>query len=82
MNYGNLIYKEISFGKFFFSRFRKMWVFGNVCLYFWCSLYYKLLFLMRLSDSVSFSVYEHISFHLHFLKNVQKCEYFSYNLFF
>ena len=41
----------------------KIWIFkmfekyGNVCLSCWCVLYYKLLFLMRLSDSVSFAVY-------------------------
>ena len=32
----------------------------NVFLYCWCVLYYKLLFLMRLSDSLSFSVYMNI----------------------
>ena len=33
-------------------------------LYVWCVLYYKFLFLMSLSDSVSFSVY---------MKNLGKC---------
>ena len=47
--------------------------FGNVFLYFWCVLYYKLLCLMRLSDSVSFSVYMNIYLKMFlyiFLKNV------------
>ena len=39
----------------YFSFF--VFVFGNVFVYFWCVLYYKLLFLMSLSDSVWFSVY-------------------------
>ena len=35
----------------------ELWMFGNMVLYSWFVLYYKLIFLMRLSDSVSFSVY-------------------------
>ena len=47
-------------------------------------LYYKLLFLMRLSDSGSFSVYMNISKKCfsYFLKTVQKCEQLSYEMFF
>ena len=37
--------------------FEKVWNCWNELLYLWCVLYYKLLFLMRLSYSVSFSVY-------------------------
>ena len=39
-------------------------------MYCWCVLYYKLLFLVRVSDSVSFSVYVNIfkRYILHFLK--------------
>ena len=33
---------------------------GHVLLYFLCALYYKLLFLVRLSDSLSISVYRYI----------------------
>ena len=56
--------------------------FWNLFLYFGCVLYYKLLVLMRLSDSLSFSVYMKIfSFFLNFLIS-QKCEHFSYERFF
>ena len=51
----------------------------------WCNLYYKLLFLMRLSDAVSFSVYMNI-FQTYLCytcgKMTQKCEQFSHELFF
>ena len=40
-----------------FDLFEDIGFVGNVFLYCWCVLYYKLLFLMRLSDSVYFSVY-------------------------
>ena len=61
-------------------------IFGFLEMCFWvvgvfCSIHF--LFLMRLSDPLSFSVYEHI-FKIVlsiFLKNVQKCEQFSYELF-
>ena len=43
-----------------FEIFRIFWIVGNDVLYFWCVLYYKLLLFMRLSDSVSFSVYMNI----------------------
>ena len=37
-----------------------VWICGNECLYCWCVLYYKFVFLMCLSGSVSFSVYMNI----------------------
>ena len=52
-----LIILNLNFRKIcFFVVFDNFGFFENVVLYFWCVLYYKLLFLMRLSDSVSFSV--------------------------
>ena len=58
MNYGRLIYYEMKT----FEKFRKccFCLGGAVCLYCWCTLCYKLLFLMRVLDSVSFSVYMNI----------------------
>ena len=64
---------------------RKNWICWNICLHFGCVLYYKLLCLMRLSDSVSFSVYMKIFWRYFwtFLENMsQKCEQFSYELLF
>ena len=62
---GNLVYNKILKNEKFeclrFYFLRNCWIFGNVFLYCWCDLYYKLLLLMRLSDYVSFSVYEYIS---------------------
>ena len=59
MNYGILIYNRIfSFLEIF--QFFASFVLLEMCLYYWCVLYYELLFLMRLSDSVSFSVYRNI----------------------
>ena len=43
-----------------FDNFRTFWIFGNVFVYFWCVLYLSFSFVMRLSDSVSFSVYMNI----------------------
>ena len=40
-----------------FENVRKTWIWENVFLYLWCALYYNLLFLIRLSDYVSFSVH-------------------------
>ena len=49
------------FGIFdFFKYFRSFEIVVNAFYYYWCVLYYKLLFLMRISDSVSFSVYMNI----------------------
>ena len=56
MNYGNLIYFFVYIYRFFLL-FIFFW---NILLYIWCVLYYKLLFLLRLSGSVSFSVYKDI----------------------
>ena len=60
--------------------FRCVGLSGNVLLYCWCVLYYKLRVLMRLSDALSFSVYMNIfpEFYL-FFENVQKCEQLSYD---
>ena len=56
MNYVILIYnKNETFD--FFENVRCWGMFGNVFVYCWCVLYYKLLFLLRFSDSVTFSVY-------------------------
>ena len=55
-------------------------------MYFWCDLYYKLLFLMGLSDSMSFSVYRNILiilfcvFDILWTKMSQKFEQFSYEI--
>ena len=67
----------------FFELFGFVW---KIFLYFRCVLYSKLLFWMRLSYLVSFSVYMKI-FQRYFLifvfwKMFQKCEQFSYKLFF
>ena len=40
-----------------FSSFWIFWICWNLFVYSWCVLYYNLLFLMRSSDSVSFSLY-------------------------
>ena len=64
MNYGNLRYNKI---KVWF--FEKCWFWGNELVYVGCVLYYELLFLIRLSDSVSFSVYMKI-FSRYVLANV------------
>ena len=62
MNYGNSMYNKITFElfeflRFVFEHFRKCWIdeiyfgiIGVCCIIIW-------LFFMRLSDSVSFSVY-------------------------
>ena len=53
MNYAILIY-NISKKLEYLDLFRKLGYDFGFC---WCVLYYELLFLMRLSDSVYFSVY-------------------------
>ena len=65
-----------------FDNFRKVCFGGNVFLYIWCALCF--FFLMRWSDYVSFSVYMNILWRyvLTFFENVQRCEQFSYNMFF
>ena len=62
MNYGSLIYNKIlisfSFFVFDFQKENRTLCFPlNYYFVFWCALYYKMIFVMRLSDSVSFSVY-------------------------
>ena len=74
MDYGKNIYNEKSLTclkpKVFY---RNCWNWGNVFWYYWCGLYYRWLFLMCLSDSLTFSVYMNIfkRCFVHFLKNVQ-----------
>ena len=67
-----------------FLFFRSFWICWNVVSCFRCVLYYKLLFLMCLSDSVYFSVYMKMFWRYvwTFLwKMSQKCEQFSYEIF-
>ena len=55
MDYGNLIYNKIIFEVFEKVRcFENVWICWTCIFYFWCVLYYKLLILLRLSDSVYF----------------------------
>ena len=67
MNYVNLLWQKMNylnylhFSLYCFFRFVSMFgIVSNVFLYFWSALYYKLLILMRLSNSVYFSVYMNI----------------------
>ena len=57
-NYENLIYNEsiLFVLELFdvFEHFRTFLIFENTCSYFGCVLYYKVVFLMHLSDYVSF----------------------------
>ena len=72
MNYGVLVYSKNKLLKLLklFDCFEKLDLGGNILLYCWCVLYYKLLFLMRLSDSLSFSVYRNTYFEGLFFENV------------
>ena len=76
MNYGNMICNKIKVYLFIRSkkseRFDHFWICLNIFLYCWCLLYYTLLFLMRLSDWVSFSVYMEI-FERFFFRSFKKC---------
>ena len=58
-----------------FEMFEVFVFIGNIFVYFWCVLYYELLFLMRVSDAVSFSVYMKIllRYFMIFLM-LQKCD--------
>ena len=52
MNYGLSIYNKIRFIYLYFLDVSDFSIFlnGNIFAYCWCALYYKLIFLMRLSD--------------------------------
>ena len=68
-----------------FSRIKHNRIFWKTLLNCWCVLYYKLLFWMRVSGSVSFSVYMKIFKKCCltcFWKMSQKFEQFSYGIFF
>ena len=81
MSYGNLIYNKIK--TWFFQYFRTFWDFRKCILVLLVCLYYKFIFLMRLSDSVSFSVYMTICYKIvwtNVVKMFQKCEQYSYEL--
>ena len=59
MSYGTLISNKL-FVFEVFEHVRTFLISGNVLLYCWCVWYYSFEFLMRLSESVSFSVYINI----------------------
>ena len=54
--------------------FENVGCFENVFVYVWCVLYYKVLILMRLLDSLSFSVYMKIfkDIVLHLFENISR----------
>ena len=83
MNYQSLIYNKKKRLLLFFFVFRFS-IFSNIFWHFWSGLCYRLLFLMRLSDSVYFFVQMKIfCFFSDFIfwKMSQKCEQYSYDLF-
>ena len=68
---------NLFFERYGFPKLSDIFDFWKCICLFWCGVYYKLLFLMCVSDSVSFSV----EIVCHFIENVKKCEKQSYDFF-